>query len=161
MTRHLVRASLLAIVMGACTATTVSPPLSAGRGVERTFGGVHLSSGTLLRPHIVIGFVQMTQSGFKWMHEAQLVDDARPESLLYRIGAYARSLGADGVQHLKLVDLDPQTPADTAGKKINSVVRMEKNLERKNYAAMAAEGTETRWEIRGELIRFVDRPGDL
>jgi hypothetical protein len=103
----------------------------------------------------------MTQSGYKWLHEVELVDDARPESLLFRIGDYARSLGADGVQHLQLIDLDPQTPADNANRKINSVIRMEKAIERKQYASIAGEGTKTRWEIRGELIQFVDRQGDL
>jgi len=151
-----------ALSVSACTSATVSPPLSAARTGDRTFGGVVLTSGALARPCVVIGFVQMTQKGFKWMHEVELVDDARPESLLYRIGAYAKSLGADGVQHLHVVDLDPQTPADNAGKKIDSVIRMERNLEKKNYAAVATEGTETTWEVRGELIQFVDRPsGDL
>jgi hypothetical protein len=162
MKRLLVGAALFAAACAvACTSATVSPPLSAGRGVERTFSGVYLSSGVQTRPHIVIGVVQMTQTGYKWMHEIQLVDDARPESLLYRIGHYAQSLGAHGVQHLRVVDLDPQTPADKATRKVDSVIRMEKNLREKNYAALAGEGTKTTWEIRGELIQFVDRPGGL
>ena len=147
--------------LGACTAKTVSPPLSAHAPGYRTFGGVYLTSGANDRPHRVIGFVQMTQSGYKWMHEVELVDDARPESLLFRIGDYARKLGAHGVQHLQVVDLDPQTPAENAAKKIDSVVRMARAVEKKQYAAIPAEGTKTHWEIRGELIQFVDRPGDL
>jgi hypothetical protein len=93
------------------------------------------------------------------MHEIEVVDDARPESLLFKIGSYARELGADGVQHLELIDLDPQTPADTAGKKIDSTIRIAGALERKQYASIAGEGTKTRWEIHGELIQFVDLQG--
>jgi hypothetical protein len=157
----------VALVLGtisvtACTAKTLSPPLSGATAHDRKFGGVYLTSGALKRPHRVIGVVQMTQSGYKWLHEVELVDDARPESLLFRIGDYARSLGADGVQHLQLIDLDPQTPADNANRKINSVIRMEKAIERKQYASIAGEGTKTYWEIRGELIQFVNRPpGEL
>lgn len=95
---------------------------------------MYLTSGVIDRPHRVIGFVQMTQSGYKWMHEVELVDDAQPESLLFRIGDYARKLGAHGVQHLQVVDLNPQTPAETASKKIDSVVRMARALEKKQYA---------------------------
>jgi hypothetical protein len=160
MTRHGVA---VVFVLGVgCTAKTVSPPLSPGPGFDRTFAGVFLTSGEQPRAHRVIGHVQMTQSGFKWMHEVELVEDANPASLLYRIGEYAQKNGANGVQHLQVIDLDPRTPAETGAAKIDSVIRMEKALARKDYAAMAKEGTETRWEIRGELIQIVDRPeGDL
>ena len=152
---------LVLFALGGCTAKTVSPPLSPGPGYDRTFAGVFLTSGEQPRGHRVIGHVQMTQSGFKWMHEIEMVEDANPASLLYRIGEYAQKHGANGVQHLQLIDLEPQTPAENASAKVDSVIRMEKALARKDYAAMAKEGTETRWEIRGELI-VVDRPeGEL
>jgi hypothetical protein len=149
------------VLAAACTATTISPPLTA-RGSpdpKRTFDSVRITSGAFTQPHRVIGVVQLTQSGYKWLHEVELVNDARPESLLSNIGSYARSLGADGVQHLKLLDLDPQTPADTATNKIDSVVRIHDAVERKQYASIAAEGTKTRWEIRGELVQFTDTQG--
>jgi len=103
----------------------------------------------------------MTQSGYKWLHEIQVVDDARPESLLFKIGSYAHAHGAHGVQHLRLTDLDPQTPADTAGRKVDSAIRIYDTVERKQYAAIAGEGTKTRWEVQGELIQFVDDQGAL
>lgn len=152
---------VLALVATACTAATVSPPLSARGSPDprRTFGHVQLTSGAFERPHYVIGVMQMTQTGYKWLHEIEVVDDARPESLLFKIGSYAHQLGADGVQHLELVDLDPQTPADVAGKKIDSAVRIANQIDRGNYAAIAGEGTKTRYEVRGELIKFADLQG--
>jgi hypothetical protein len=148
---------LSAVIASACTATTVSPPLTArgSPGPRRTFDHVQLTSGAFGEPHIAVGVIQMTQTGYKWFHEVEVVDDARPESLLFKIGSYAHSLGADGVQHLELIDLDPQTPADTAGKQFNSAVNIARDVRRQNYGAIAGEGTKTRYEVRGELIKFV------
>ena len=152
---------VLALAATACTATTVSPPLTARGSPDprRTYGAVQLTSGAFQRPHHVIGVMQMTQSGYKWLHEIEIIDDARPESLLFKVGSYARELGADGIQHFEIVDLDPQTPADNAGKKIDSTIRIADALERKQYASIAGEGTKTRYEVRGELIKFVDLQG--
>lgn len=152
---------VLALAATACTATTVSPPLTARGSPDprRTFGTVQLTSGSFQQPHYVMGVMQMTQTGYKWLHEIEVVDDARPESLLFKIGTYAHELGADGVQHLELIDLDPKTPADNASAKIDSAVRIERDLERKQYASIAGEGTKTRYEVRGELIKFVETPG--
>lgn len=144
------------VFAAACTAKTVSPPLSA-RGptvAQGTFGTVALTSGEFQRPHRVMGVLQMTQSGYKWFHEVEVVDDANPGSLLYKIGRYAKEQGADGVQHLSLLDLDPQTPADTVGKQINSAVRIQRDIQQGHYANIAGEGTKTRYEVSGELIRF-------
>jgi hypothetical protein len=104
----------------------------------------------------VIGVIQMTQTGYKWFHEIEVIDDANPASLLAKIGRYARQHGADGVQHLVLVDLDPQTPADKAGKQIDSAIRIRRALDRGRPIDIAREGTRTRWEVRGELVRFID-----
>lgn len=120
---------------------------------------MQLTSGAFQRPHYVIGVMQMTQSGYKWLHEIEIIDDARPQSLLYKVGRYARELGADGVQHFEIIDLDPQTPADTVGKKIDSTINIANDLERHDYAAIAGEGTKTRYEVRGELIKFADSQG--
>lgn len=152
---------VLALAATACTATTVSPPLTARGSPDprRTFDRVQLTSGSFQQPHYVIGVMQMTQTGYKWLHEIEVVDDARPDSLLFKIGSYAHELGADGVQHLELIDLDPQTPAENAGKKINSAVRIERDLEHGHVASIAGEGTKTRYEVQGELIKFVDTQG--
>jgi len=151
----------IAFVATACTARTVSPPLSARGSPDprRTFNNVQLTSGAFQRPHYVIGVMQMTQSGYKWLHEIEIIDDARPESLLFKVGAYARELGADGVQHFEIIDLNPQTPADTAGKKIDSTIRIANAIDKKQYAKIAGEGTQTRYEVRGELIKFVPSQG--
>jgi hypothetical protein len=155
--RAMFKTLAIALCASACTATTVSPPLTARGSPEprRTFDHVLLTSGVFQEPHYAVGVMQMTQTGYKWLHEIEMVDDARPESLLFKIGSYAHELGADGVQHLELVDLDPQTPAETAQKKINSAINIEKDLEHRQYAAIAGEGTKTRYEVRGELIKFV------
>ena len=79
--------------------------------------------------------------------------------MLFKIGSYAHELGADGVQHLELLDLDPQTPADNANKKIHSAIRIADALDKKQYGKIAGEGTETRYEVRGELIKFVESQG--
>lgn len=152
---------LLAIGASACTAASVSPPLSARGSPDprRTFGHVQLTSGAFQRPHYVIGFMQMTQSGYKWLHEIEIIDDARPDSLLFKVGSYARELGADGIQHFEIVDLDPQTPADTANKKIDSAINIADAIDKKQYARIAGEGTKTRYEVRGELIKFVATEG--
>jgi hypothetical protein len=152
---------VLAFAATACTATSVSPPLTARGSPDprRTFANVQLTSGAFQRPHYVIGVMQMTQSGYKWLHEIEIIDDANPRSLLFKVGRYARELGADGIQHFELIDLDPQTPADTAGKKIDSTIRIAQAIDKKQYASIAAEGTKTRYEVRGELIKFVDPQG--
>lgn len=147
---------LAALTAAGCTATTVSPPLSSqGSTVQHTFGDVYLSSGRLKSPHRVIGVIQMTQTGYKWFHEVEIVDDANPASLLFKIGEYARSKGADGVQHLVLVDLNPQTPGEKAAKQIDSAVRINKAVAEGRYADIAEQGTKTRWEVRGELVQFI------
>src|SRR5688500_630685 len=112
------RRALVAVVLSACTAKTISPPLSSAF-TARTFDGVLLTSGRFEQPHRVSGVIQMTQSGYKLFHELEVVEDANPESLLFKIGSYARAHGADGVQYLELIDLDPKTPAETAGNQMN------------------------------------------
>ena len=151
---------LFVLALGACTAKTISPPLTARGSPDprHTFANVQLTSGTFLQPHVVIGVIQMTQTGYKLLHEIELVDDARPESLLFKIGELANKHGAHGVQHLIVTDLDPQTPADNANRKIESTIAIADAIEKGQPARAAGEGTKTRWEIRGELIQFID-PG--
>lgn len=151
-------AAALALGAGAaCTAVSVSPPLST-RGPELAPAPdrVALTSGQFRRPFEVVGVVQMTQSGYRWFHEVEVVSDANPGSILYKIARHAHHHGADGVQYLELVDLDPQTPGEKIGKQIESSVEIARAARRGDAAAIAGEGTETRWRVRGELIRFLD-----
>jgi hypothetical protein len=154
---QVVIATAVAVVLGACTAKTVSPPLSAqapgSAEPVRSFDHVLLTSGRFKQPHRVIGVIQMTQSGYKWFHELEVIEDADPRSLLFKIGSYARAHGAEGVQHLIVRDLNPQSPAEKVGNQIDSAVRIHQSA-RHDPLAIAGEGTETRWEIRGELIKF-------
>jgi hypothetical protein len=140
-----------------CTAVSVSPPLSS-RGVSPPppQGAIALTSGQFRRAYEVVGVVQMTQSGYRWFHEVEVVSDANPRSILYKIGRYAHEHGADGIQFLELIDLEPQSPGAKAVKQINSAVAISEAARRGDPAAIADEGSKTRWEVRGELIRFVD-----
>lgn len=149
---HVVAVALLALMLAACTAVSISPPLSPKlTGEVRTFNGVYLTSGTFARPHRVIGVFQMTQTGYKWFHEVEVVDDANPGSILYKAGAVAAGRGAHGVQRLMLVDLDPQTPSDKLQKQMESAQRVAEGK-----SSVFEEGSETRWVILGEMVQFLD-----
>jgi hypothetical protein len=144
--------ALLALMLTACTAVSLSPPLSPKlTGEVRTFSGVYMTSGTFARPYRVIGVFQMTQTGYKWFHEVEVVDDANPGSILYKAGAVASRHGAQGVQRLVLVDLDPQTPADVMQKQVESAQRIAEGK-----SNIFEEGSETRWMILGEMVQFLD-----
>lgn len=148
---------ILALGLGGCTAVSVSPPLtSRPADVEPAPGSVSVTSGQFDRPYQVVGVVQMTQTGYRWMHEVEVVSDANPRSILYKIAAEADRMGADGVQFLELVDLDPQSPGERTSKQIDSAVRLASKARRGSLTAgdVAGEGTKTRWEVRGELVRF-------
>jgi len=119
-----------------------------------------LTSGTFAQPHQVMGVMQMTQTGYRWFYEVELVSDANPASILYKVAMYARDNGADGVQNLELVDLKPQSPAERTQKQISGVMRVAdaaKSGQGLNQAA--SEGEETRWEVRGEFVRFAGTQG--
>ena len=157
MNRNLVAA--LAIGLGGCTAVTVSPPLtSRSPQVEPSDQAIAVTSGQFRRPYRVVGVIQMTQSGYRWFHEVEVVSDANPRSILYKIAREADRLGADGIQFLELVDLDPQSPGERTAKQIDSAVRLASKAQRGSLSAgdVAAEGTETRWEVRGELVQFTN-----
>lgn len=144
--------ALLALLLTACTAVSLSPPLSPKlTGEVRTFNGVYMTSGTFARPHRVIGVFQMTQTGYKWFHEVEVVDDANPGSILYKAGAVAAHHGAQGVQRLILVDLDPKTPAEVMEEQMKSAKRIAAGK-----SNIFEEGTETRWMILGEMVQFLD-----
>lgn len=142
-----------------CTAVSVSPPLSSRTPATRAEPGtVALTSGQFRRPYRVVGVFQLTQTGYRWFHEVEVNADAHPGSILYQVAHHAHAHGADGVQFLELVDTDPQTPSDRASKQVDSAVRIADAFDKGTLTAgdVAGEGTKTRWEVRGELIRFVD-----
>ena len=144
--------ALLALLLTACTAVSLSPPLSPKlTGEVRTFNGVYMTSGTFARPHRVIGVFQMTQTGYKWFHEVEVVDDANPGSILYKAGATVARHGAQGVQRLVLIDLDPKTPAEIMEQQAKSARRIAAGK-----SNILEEGTETRWMILGEMVQFLD-----
>ena len=136
--------------LASCTAYSVSPPLSpkVASGTQ-AFNGVYLSSGSFARQHQVIGVLQLTQTGYKWMHEVEVVGDANPASILYKIGAFASEHGAHGIQNLELIDLKPQTDLEKVSKQVKSVERIHSG-----ESNVAEEGSETRWEVRGEMVIF-------
>ena len=70
----------------------------------------------------------------------------------------AHALGADGVQFLELIDLKPQSPGEKTAKQIDSAVRIANKAKRGTlgFSDVAEEGSETRWEVRGELVRFTN-----
>lgn len=148
----------LAVMPAGCTAVSMSPPLTSQlpQGQLDSRHHVPLTSGHFQRPYRVIGVFQMTQEGYKWFHEVEVVDDANPSSILYRVGVLARKHGADGVQYLELVDMDPQTPGEKIQKQLDSTVRIAKAADQGRPADIAKEGTKTRWEVRGELVVFTD-----
>ena len=99
----------------------------------------------------------MTQTGYRWFHAVEVVDDANPEMILVKLARFAHQQGADGIQHLELIDLKPQNEAERISKQINSAVRINQAVRRGDVGGVAEEGSETRWEIRGELVRFSQR----
>lgn len=150
-------AAFLGLFLAACTARSVTPPLSPPTARDqRTFGTVYLSSGVFKRPHQVIGVVQMTQTGYKWLHEIEVVDDANPGSILFKLGEFARRNGADGIQHLEILDMNPQTPGEKKQKQLETAFRVAQQLHSGKTPSAAQEGTETRYEVKGELVVFAD-----
>ena len=94
----------------------------------------------------------MTQTGYRWLHAVEVATDANPGSILYKLAVFAQSNGADGIQHLELIDLTPQNDYERVTKTVNSAVRIGRG-----ESSALEEGEKTRWEIRGELVRFVKR----
>ena len=147
--------SIVALLAMSCTAVSVSPPLNPRRADDgRPYGAVYLTSGEFAPAHEVIGQMQMTQTGYKWFHAVELNPDANPGSILWAVAEYARALGADGVQNLVILDLDPQTPAETAKKQFDTAVKLSDQVASGRSPTAAGEGTKTRYGVWGELIRF-------
>ncbi len=142
----------IVLAAASCTAYSLSPPLSqrVASGTQ-TFNGVYLSSGQFTRQHRVIGVVQLTQTGFKWLHEVEVVGDANPGSILYKIGSFAADHGAHGIQNLELIDLKPQTDLEKISKQAESIRKINSG-----ESGIAEEGSETRWEVRGEMVIFTN-----
>lgn len=147
---------ILALLVGsACTAHSLSPPLSGQ--TARPYGTVEITSGEFDRAHTITGVVQMTQTGYRWMHEVEVVADADPRAILTKIGLYAREHGADGVQHVELLDLDPQTEGDKRVKEINTAMNAVRQVRAHETPTALGEGTETRYQVKGELVVFPNK----
>ena len=147
----------LSVALG-CTAVSVSPPLSpqAADSEAPRPGEVLLTSGSFNREVEVMGVMQMTQSGYRWFYEVEVVTDANPASILFKVAQYARAHGADGVQRLELVDLKPQSDGERTAKQVQGVMRVADAAKRGQGMSQAAkEGEKTRWEVRREFVKFV------
>ncbi|MBT8495858.1 MAG: hypothetical protein KJO07_22635, partial [Deltaproteobacteria bacterium] len=123
---NLLAASLLAACTLGCTAVSVSPPLSpqSSEAHAPRRGEVQLTSGSFNRQVEVLGVMQMTQTGYRWFYEVEVVTDANPASILFKVAQYARAHGADGVQRLELVDLKPQNDAERTSKQVQGIMRV-------------------------------------
>ncbi|MEE2657115.1 MAG: hypothetical protein VX733_01345 [Candidatus Latescibacterota bacterium] len=147
------------MALSACAGVSRTPPLSRPDATGKpTFGSIHLTSGTFSRPHRQIGIVQMTVKSHRWLHEKDVSGD--PNDLLYTVAALARDNGAQGIQHLVLIDTNPQTRAEKIGKQIDTAIRVINQVEKKDPPTSLAEGTETRYFVKGELVVFDNRLED-
>ncbi len=149
----------VALAMGAssCVAVSRTAPLNA-RTAEGPplFGTVHVTSGTFSRPHQVVGVFQTTQEGYRWMHELEVVSDADPNSILYKVSLLALQAGAQGIQRLELVDENPQSIEERRMKQVQTAVRFVEQMQRGQPPGALGEGTETRYHAKGELVRFTE-----
>jgi hypothetical protein len=153
-------ALLLLVALGGCTAVSRSPPLSTRLANDRWhYDAVYLSSGTFARPHTILGVMQVTIEGYRWLHEVELNPDTDPNSILWRIAALARDHRADGIQKLSLIDENPQTPADKVVNQVNTAIHVDEQLRSGRPPTALTEGTETRYHAQGELVRFAASEG--
>jgi hypothetical protein len=154
----LIKSSLFALLFlstGACTAVSQTSPLTS-RTSSRSPGPteIRITTGVFKPEARVIGVFQITEVGYRWMHEVELRPEIEPRSILYRVAAYAREQGAQGVQQLYLLDTNPQTRGERVAKQVDTTVRLLDQLQRGRAPTALAEGTETRYEVQGELVRF-------
>ena len=154
--RLLVGAGLMAL--SACSAVSRTPPLSRPDATGKpTFSSIYLTSGTFSRPHRPVGVVQMTLEGYRWLHEEEVAGD--PNDLLYKVAALARDNGAQGIQHLVLIDSKPQTRAEKIAKQIDTAIKVVEQIEKEDPPTALGEGTKTRYFVKGELVVFEDWTG--
>ena len=145
------------LIVSGCAAVSVTVPLSDNRAEGRdTFGLIYLTSGTFQRPHQIIGIVQMTQEGYRWLHENEVITEANPDSILYKIGAFVRGKGAEGIQHLVVIDANPQTSGEKTAKQIITAIKVVDQVRRGRAPTALSEGTRTKYLVRGELVKFTN-----
>lgn len=158
----IILASALVLHAG-CTAVSTSLPLApkSTEPAKLRPGEVLLTSGSFDREHEVLGVMQMTQTGYRWFYEVEIVADANPASILFKVADYARQHGAQGVQQLTLIDLKPQSDGERTAKQVQGIIRVaDAAREGRGIEQAASEGEETRWEVRGEFIRFTRKGED-
>ena len=143
------------LALSGCVAIMKTPPLSRSEAASGpTFSSVYLTSGRFDRPHTSIGVIQLEQEGYRWLHEREVVSEANPESILYKIGKLAQDQGADGVQNLLVVDLNPQSPEETTAKQVMTAIRVIQQIASRQAPTALGEGTKTRYAVKGELVKF-------
>lgn len=147
---------VLELFLNGCTATSMSPALSAQPRPPLRNGTVWLTSGSFKEKHQIIGVIQMLQTGYKWMHEVEIITDSNPASILYQVAAYAHSQGADGVQHLVIIDENPQTPGEKGAQQVATMIRLIDQVRSNRVPTAAGEGTKTRYHVKGELVKFTE-----
>ncbi len=146
------------MALSACAAVSRTPPLSRPDATGKpTFGSIYLTSGTFSRPHRPVGVVQMTLKGYRWLHGKDVAGG--PNDLLYTVAALARDNGAHGIQHLELIDTNPQTKGEKIAAQIDTAIRVAEQVEKGDPPTALSEGTETRYFVKGELVIF-DKEGE-
>ncbi len=144
--------------LSACATVSRTPPLSRPDATGKpTFANIYLTSGTFSRPHRPVGVVQMTLHGYKWLHEVEVAGD--PNDILYAVATLARDNGAQGIQHLELIDSKPQTRAEKISKQIDTAIKVFDQAEDGDPPTALGDGTESRYFVKGELVVFEDQSG--
>ena len=146
------------VLFASCATVNITPPLSRPDATGKPkFSNIYLTSGTFSRPHRPIGVVQMTLNGYRWLHELEVVGD--PNNILYSVAALARDNGAQGIQHLELIDTKPQTRVEKIAKQIDTAIKVADQVEKGDTPAALGEGSETRYSVKGELVVFAEQTG--
>jgi hypothetical protein len=146
----------LSLALGSgCVAVSRTAPLSQSTAEKGpTFDTISLTSGEFARPHRVIGVIQMQQEGYKWLHEKEVIADADPDSVLYKLGQAARYEGAQGIQHLVLIDGNPQSPEEKTARQVATVIKILDAIANRRPPMALGDGTQTIYFVKGELVQF-------
>ncbi len=160
------------LALSACSAVSRTPPLSRPEATGGpVFESIYLTSGSFQRSHKPIGVVQMTLDGYRWLdpelsigsRDEEIVIGGKlgavelggdPNGILYKVAALARDNGAEGIQHLVLLDTKPQTRGERVSKQIDTTIKVIEQLEDGDFPTALAEGTKTRYFVKGELVVF-------
>ena len=160
---HLSRLGILSLAIYSvslcqCVAVVRTPALSSNAADGAIHGGVAISSGRFQRPHEIIGLMQMNQEGFRTTFFGEVNDRAtKPAQILQTIGRYAKSQGADGIQHFSLRLQNPRSKDEENRDKILGALEIVAAIATGDHgraAGKASEGETTKYFIKGELVRW-------